>query len=121
MCTTLTGPESGHSRSRLQIAVVRRGTVLGSRPLRGVLRAALLAGIAARKRYRSAARLDLRLGFEVVPAATLANEARPLVKHANFARSCHIGGTELDNARQVVRRAADDVQDLQAAPPWVVA
>jgi hypothetical protein len=61
----------------------------------------------------------LSFGVEVVPTTVLSDKARPLVEHANVAGSCHVGSTEFDNAGQVVRRAVDDVHNLQPPPPRV--
>lgn len=72
------------------------------------------------ERYRSPSWSQLGFGAQVVPAAMLANETRPLVMHANIARTCNVGRARLNNADVVDRGAADHIDHLQAAPFRVV-
>ena len=61
----------------------------------------------------------LLLTVQVEPTAVLADEAGTLVQHTDGTGARHVGGAELDHAARVVRRASDDVHDLQAPPSRV--
>jgi MFS family permease len=67
------------------------------------------------------ANAELPLGVEVEPSAAFADEARPLLTHANIARRSHIRSTELDDASHIALPAIDQIDDLQTPPLRIVA